>query len=254
MRNLVPRFILGFKAPINGFKLIKNNSKLLQLTIAPFAISLILVITGLVLAFQISFGALPMFLTNFFSPTTMLTGGILATLVKFFFNVTTYIVISILWLFIMMVLLNLICIPFHSILAERTLKDLNALPDKPISITGWIKTFIRMFFISTTRTIILLIVGLVPFVLSFFIPGLSLLTGFIGLLIIISDCLDYSLELLECGLKKRFSVFKEYFVEFTGFCCFFGIIPVINLLLLPVAVVGAAWLAVELKIQQETQT
>ena len=252
MQNLIPKFILGFKAPINGFKLIKNNSKLLQLSLAPFVISLALVIIGLILAFQFSFGAFPMFLTSLFFPqATVLTSGIIATLIKFFLNVTTYIVISILWLFLMLVLLNIICIPFHSLLAERTLKDLNALPQKPFSISDWIKTCIRMFFISTTRTIILLIIGLIPFLLSFFVPGLSILAGFIGLLIITSDCLDYSLELLEFSLKERFSVFKKHFVEFTGFCCFFGIIPVINLLLLPVAVVGATWLAVQLKIHQE---
>ncbi len=252
MRNLIPRFILGFKAPINGFKLIKNNTKLLHLSIAPFAISLVLVIIGLILAFEFSFGTFPMFLSFLFSPkTAILSSGIVATIAKLLLNVTTYIVISILWVFIMMILVNIICIPFHSLLAERTLKDLNALEQKPFSISNWLKTCARMFFISIIRTSVLLIIGLVPFLLSFFVPGLSILAGFIGLLIITSDCLDYSLEILEFDLKKRFSIFKKYFIEFTGFCCFFGIMPVINLLLLPVAVVGAAWLVVQLKINQE---
>ena len=77
--------------------------------------------------------------------------------------------------------------------------------------SDWLKTCARMFFISITRTSILLIIGLVPFLLSFFVPGLGILAGFIGLLIIISDCLDYSLEILEFGLKKKIFYIQEIF-------------------------------------------
>lgn len=253
MNNLVSRFILGFKAPIVGFRLILTNKKLMRLSIAPFIVSLVLVILGLLFGYEL-FTKLFLILLPF--PITSIasfsiTSGVFSWLIGLITKIIGYTLFAILWILLALILVNIICIPFHSLLAEQALISLNVTNQNTFSLARWIKTCVRMFFISITRTIIILIIGFVSFLISIFIPGLGLITGFVGLLIIISDCLDYSLEILEFGLIKRFVIFKKYIVEFTGFCCSFGALPGINLLLLPVAIVGASWLVATLKINQE---
>ena len=250
MNSWISRFTLGFKAPIAGFKLILTNKKLMRLSITPFIISLTLVILGLLFGYEL-FTKLLSILLPFSITSFSITSGVFSWLIGLVTKVIGYTLFAMLWILLMLILVNIICIPFHSLLAEQALVSLNATNKNTFSVVSWMKTCIRMFFISITRTVIILIIGFVSFLISIFIPGLGLATGFIGLLIIISDCLDYSLEILEFGLIKRFVIFKKYLIELVGFCCSFGMLPGINLLLLPVAIVGASWLVATLKINQE---
>ena len=255
MRKFFSKFFIGFSSGIVGFKLIIKNTSLLRTSIMPFIISICLVIAGLVFGYKILVSLLSLFVPNFLISffSSLIPQGFFYNLIGSVIGIVGYLVFVIFWIFLMFLLINIICIPFHSLLAEKTLINLQAFKQKPFSLINWSKTWVKMFLISIARTIIILIIGVVTFLMSFIFPGFSIFTGFVGLLILTSDCLDYSLELLEFGLIERFTIFKKYFAELFGFCCFFAILPGLNLLLMPVAVVGASWLIVKLNIENKAK-
>ncbi|MBK7889450.1 MAG: EI24 domain-containing protein [Bdellovibrionales bacterium] len=139
-------------------------------------------------------------------------------------------------------LARLIVAPLYSMLAERTLIETGVRVDEPFRALSWMALTARMAWISLLKTALFAVVGMLLFGFSF-IPGLNVLAtiGFVH--IVAFDICDYSFEAMGWPLAARFRHFRAHWPVFSGFAFGLGVamlIPGLNLLLLPGAVVGGA--------------
>jgi CysZ protein len=240
---MIKAFATGFMAPIRGGKLILSDPVLLRYSILPFLI--------MAVAFGVGFtAALPEITAFLVGLVPVLTGwmvvlqwlGIgLAYLVGFLFVI----------LFLVM-FASVISSPFQGLLAEKALMRLGVIEDQPFRFSKWIKTTASMLLVSLKRAAVFLVVGSFLFVLAL-IPGVQIVAGFLGLVIIAADCMDFSLEILEFNFRSRLRFLKRNFWYLAGLGCCFGLsflVPVLNFFLLPAAVVGGSILSKELKLKR----
>lgn len=157
-------------------------------------------------------------------------------------DIFTKFIFSIVLIYISFILVQLISIPFYSLICERVLVKRNVFPKRNFEFGTWFRLYLRLLIISIFRMIILLILGVFVFLISF-IPGLQILTLIFTGYVMSLDCLDYTLEIYEVSLSRRFYI---YFTE-VGF--FMGMsvillptlfIPGLTLIFLPITVVGSA--------------
>lgn len=231
-------FILGLSAPFAGIHRLIFDSRLRALAIVPLLISLI---AGTILTVLGIYGL------------TYLIGSVSAQLGVFwaldpggFWMVIVTILLWPLGLLLMGVgvymAIRLIAAPFYSYLAEKTLVKLGTRADRPFVLSEWLWISIRMLFVSLVKSLIFGAAGLVLFIFSF-IPGLNILAtiGFVHMLAF--DISDYGFEALEWPLARRFQHVRRHLWTYSGLACGLGLamlIPGLNLVLLPAAVVGAS--------------
>lgn len=137
---------------------------------------------------------------------------------------------------------SLIAVPFYSFLADRTLGELGKKPDDSRQWKEWAAHTARMIRVSLIKTAILLMAGIVFFMFSF-LPILNFFAMAGALLILASDCMDYSLEALGFGLRRRLSYFLKNWAQWFGMATGLALtllVPGLTLLVIPGAVVGAA--------------
>ncbi len=240
--SFLSKFLVGFSAPVQGGKLILRSGPLLRYSIAPVLITCVVFSFGLSWAFPLISAYLIALLpaaVGFWMTLVYWIGLGLAYAFSFTFVMVGLVLIA-----------NLVAIPFQSLLAERALMELGVIENQKFALRRWISTTIRMTGVSLIRMVVFVIIGIFLFILAL-LPGVQVISGFLGLVIVASDCCDYSLELLEFSFRRRMSFLKKHFWELSGFGCCFGVtflIPLLNFLLLPVAVVGGAWLMSQLKL------
>ena len=139
---------------------------------------------------------------------------------------------------------RLFAAPFYALLAERALVEVGARPAEAFRVWPWLGLTVRMFGTSLWKAGLFGLIGVILFAFSF-LPGLNLIAtlGFIHM--ISFDVCDYAFEGMGWSWAQRVQHFQNHWPEFSGFAFGLGlvmVIPGLNLLILPGAVVGGALL------------
>jgi len=236
-RKVLQEFYHGLKFWLSGWKFIFQNRTLLALAAIPFCIVLLAAGSlGWVL-----WHLLPGWVQHLIGWIGVAQGAWHKVLYyPMLASLTLLVFIS--SLYVIYLLHGLIAIPFYAILADRSLGLLDKKLDDRRMWREWAKNTLRMIRISLLKTLILLLVGIVLFVFSF-LPVLNVLAICGALLILASDCMDYTLEALGYGLRQRFAYFFRNWAQWLGMAAGLALtllVPGLTLLVIPGAVVGAA--------------
>ncbi len=239
--NGLAAFFHGFAAPIYGVRLLLMHSRLRALAIIPLVISValgsVLTVLGLyVLAMNL--GSISSELGNVlgFDPegySVVMLNVFLWPIALLLLGAAIYMVI------------RLVASPFYTLLAERTLVELGSRHAASYSLRDahtWLFISLRMLMVSLLKTLLFTVASAILFVVSF-IPVLNIIAtlGFMHMLAF--DISDYAFEAMEWPLSRRWAHFRNHAMTYTGLACGMGItmlIPGLNLILLPAAVVGAS--------------
>jgi len=141
----------------------------------------------------------------------------------------------------------LISIPFYAQLADRTLSKFGAKKSEPFQLKHWLRNSLRMLRVGLMKTMLFIFLALTLFILSF-IPLVNIAAMFGTLMILAFDLMDYSLESLQYGFRRRVGFATGNKRMWAGMACALGLtlfIPGLTLVIAPGAVVGAALLVKE---------
>ena len=231
-------FLKGFKTLFSGMKLIRQENQILKLAIIPFAIDFII----LSATFFWGSGKISGWTdqgVNWIMPEA---SGFWHGLLYYPFYLIAWVVFLAFLFFIGYIAAGIVASPFNSLLAEKTLMHLGAIGNQQFVLKRWISISIRMFWTSLLKSLLFVFMGLIFFGVSF-IPMIGIIAS-IGIVLIMSfDSADYSFEILEYSLSQRLNFFRKNFFFFLGSAASMGLtllIPGLNFLLFPVAVVGHA--------------
>jgi len=159
-------------------------------------------------------------------------------------------VLSIIFLVYALFLLSTVIIsPFYSLMVEKVLMHLRAIPQENISWWEIIKRSLKMLWVSLIKAFVFFVVGIGLFVLSF-IPGLNIITSFLFVMILVFDCVDFTFEVYLLNMRQRWSFFQGHIVEFSGMTVSMGLlllIPGLNFILYPICIAGGASLVAQLQ-------
>jgi uncharacterized protein involved in cysteine biosynthesis len=136
----------------------------------------------------------------------------------------------------------LAAVPFNSLLAARTLRQLGKSVDEARLKREWMVHTLRMIAVSLVKSVFLLCAGLLFFLLSFF-PILNLLALAGTFLLLAGDCMDYSFEAMGFGLGRRAGYLFSHRMQWAGMATGLGLtllVPGLTFLVIPGAVAGAA--------------
>ena len=141
--------------------------------------------------------------------------------------------------------------PFNSILADRALGALGALPaESAVRPRGFLRAVatVRLTLGGMAQETLLLACGAALFVTAW-IPGLNVASLIVYFFLIAFDCMSYSLERLGYGFRSRIYRAGASSASLLGFAASLAVIlfiPVVGFFAYPVGVVGAAWLVSKL--------
>ena len=219
----------------NGFRKASENKQLLGLSVTPVLIALISfyffygplygVVSKTVLMKFITVGSY-----TFWGGSVVL--WVLTAFLKALSAVASFLVFYI--------FLQVIYIPFCSLIAEAVLRDKGI-----IKINGFsemVSYNFSMIRVGLLKALLLIVIGFVLF-LSSFMPFLSFLPFYFALLVLAYDSFDYGLELYGLDLSQRSTFFqKEFFMlnGHAGVLFLLSFVPGLLLLTLPFSVVGAS--------------
>lgn len=241
---MIQRFFKGFGFVLRGRKIVKSAPHLKKWIIAPMIIDVLAF--GAFLYF--GFNQIRIFVSEF-------SMYVLGSSMGEYFNFLYYpllvlfaCVAFVLCFYAVFILATIVASPFNAVLAEKTLIHLGYLSKKDSTIAEVLKTSLNMFWVSLLRTVVLLLIGVLLMFLAF-LPGLNLLAAYMVFVILAFDSMDYSFEILELNLRRRFQFFNQHLIEFCGMGAFVGLtafLPGLTFVLMPFAVVGSASLFAEL--------
>lgn len=245
-------FFRGLMCLAKGLKEIFTDYRIFFYTLIPMLIGLLVISLGLYYGWDWSSELLKQQLTEYIGRWVSEKGYIFK-IVFWLFNFIAKILFVILSIFIGFVVIQLVSIPLYTLSCERVLTKRNVFPKRDFKWGAWIRLTIRLFLISIFRMSIFMLVGLSVFILSF-IPGLQFLAVIYSAYVMGLDCIDYTLEIYEMNLGRRFSIYfgNIYFFAGIGITLLPSLfIPGLTLLLLPIAVVGSSVCFAEVKGKEE---
>ncbi len=236
--DMSKRVYIGIAHLLEGAKLIASEKSIRKWAIVPFMIDILLVISG------IGFGlaSISGWVTSALAFVGLTGGGFFASLLFYLFSAVLWVGYLIVVIYGTFLVATVVAAPFNSLLAERTLMHLGVIEEKPFRLGAWISTSLKLLMIGLIKSMIFAFVGIFIFIASF-IPILNIASSYVALLIMSFDSMDYSFEVREFGLRKRFHYFQSRFPEFTGMAGSLAltiVVPGLTLLVLPCSVVGAA--------------
>lgn len=228
-------FLHGLGVLSKGFSKSFKNKKLLALAVTPIVIALI--------CFSAFYGPLFILVSDLLqaklvsAESYQFWGGsivlwVVSGLVKVLSAVASFLCFYI--------LLQVVYIPFCSLLAEAVLRDKGIVSVKGVS--GMLSYNLSMMKVGLLKALLLVFIGFVLF-LSSFLPFLSFLPFYFALLVLAYDSFDYGLELYGFNLNQRSTFFqKEFFMlnGHAGVLFLLSFIPGVLLLTLPFSVIGAS--------------
>lgn len=232
MSSSIQKFWFGFSSLFKGVDILVKHPQLRVYFLLPLILYIVLFVTGVVFAF---------------SAVPALISALLPTLVGFWWNALYYIIVALLVTsivfgsaLVILLLASSLAAPLFSVLAEKTMLQLGY---SKLEHRG-IAHFLHMLIVGLVKSVVFVLLSLVLFLFSF-IPGLNVIAAFMGFLILAMDCCDYSLEVTGMGLNRRMQFLFAHWRELSGFACALGLsllLPLWNILFLPIAVVGGAHL------------
>lgn len=228
------KFLLGMSAPFQGARMILAHRELKRQAFLPILLTVIVLFAGIFFGFYFA----PDIFSWVFKGMDLDNHGFVMTVL----TVLGYISIVLFIFLFSYFFAAVVSVPFNSVLAEKTLRIIG------ISKPG-VQGFFKMLKVSLVKSVVFGLLVLFMFIFSF-IPGLSLIVLYAGLMLLAFDCMDYSLEVLEMNFKERMGFLRSHVAEISGFAVVLGLIflvPFVNFLLLPVAVTGGAYLVGNIK-------
>ena len=226
---------LGLGASFKGFNSIRKNSSLWIYILIPTIINLSIWLFLMGTAFSYISTFVAAALSFIFADPS----GWLYHLVYY----PLYLILAIGFLvtgsFFVFFVASTISSPFYSLMAEQVLLKNGVIQIEDVQ---GLKRAFRMFVVSLIKTIVMILIGGVLFLLSF-LPGLNLIASFFAFVLMAFDCMDYSMETVGMNLSERSSHFRRYFASYSGLGLVIGLtvlIPGLTLFVMPTLVVGAA--------------
>lgn len=236
--KVLTRLRKGFGFLFSGYKILKDNPQLRKWILIPFLIDLVLLFLGIYWGLEYlgtwTQSALHWLFSN--------TNGFLLQFLYYLALALIWIGFLAVWSFGICLVAGIIASPFNSILAEQTLIALGFIDDQPFQWRQWLKSSLSLVITTIFKTGLFLFLGIIIFFLAF-MPGVNFLASYLALMILSFDCLDYSFEVYEMNLRQRISLCRKLLPEMAGMAGALGVtlfIPGLILLVMPLAVIGAA--------------
>lgn len=234
-------FSQGLLCLPKGLKEILFDYKIFIYTLIPMLLGAILIYFGFYYGWDWTTELLKKQLVTLLS-RWMAEDGYMFKIIFSLFNFISKILFTIFVVYIGFIIIQIISIPFYALSCERILVKRGMFPVREFEFWTWFRLNLRLLVLSIIRMIIFMFFGFIVFVLSF-IPGLQILamayTGYVMAL----DSIDYTLEIYEMGLGRRFMLYFKHLRFFMGVAVVLFptlFIPGLTLLLLPLTVVGSA--------------
>lgn len=234
-------FAQGFFCIFKGFKAVFTDKVIFIYTLIPILLSFVVMYFAFYYGFEYSSAFIKDFLVKNLSDWFSESHWVFKSL-YWFVNIVVKILISVALLYAGFFVVQIFSIPFYSLSCEYILTKNNVFPDRPFRVGTWVRTTLRLFVISMIRMVIFLLFGLAIFVLSF-IPGLAMLSLAYSALVVALDSMDYTLEIYELSLGRRFGIYFDQFSYFAGLSVALLptlFIPGLTILFVPLTVIGSA--------------
>ncbi len=235
-------FFAGFVSFFDGFRAVGQSRRLKMLIVLPMILMAILFTLGIIFLsswISVIAGQLQTFTES------LVTVG---TSLSFIFTFLTWLIYVMVFFLLMYFFGRVLASPFYALIAEQILKDMGVKNPPEHGIMMWVRLNFHMVIVSAIEAVVFAFLGLSFFVLSF-IPPLGVLTPFLFVLLMTFDASDFVFESLNMGFRSRMKFFRKYIFYYLGFSCALGLtlmIPVLNLILFPFYVAGAAKLAAQI--------
>ncbi len=233
------KFRMGFTTLFRGFKEIFSDLKIFLYTLIPVLISAVVVFVLFKYGWELSSQWAERIITDYI-PSYLLKASWVSKTIYWIINVVFKFMVILVLTYFSFIFIQLVSIPFYSLICERILFKRGVFPDRPFRISTWIRVTIRMFVVSIIRMCIFLVIWVLVFIVSL-IPGLQFISIFYSALMVGMDSLDYTVEIYEMSLGRRIGLYVENFAYFSAVGLVllpFLLVPGLILLLLPVTVVG----------------
>ena len=239
--NFISKILFGFLAPVSGAKLLLSRPKYLVYSIIPFLIGVGFVLVGYLVAAEYLGPFVKAWVESF---EFFRQFDFLMNAVSFFLLFVTWILVSIVNFLAGYICISILAGPFYAILVEQIFAD--ELPG--IYQFKSLKIAIKMLLLSLMKISIFLFLGLVCFLMAFF-PPFNIFASFTILLMVAFDCSDYSYEVNQLTLRKRWAFFRKHFFEYSGFSIailLVNLVPGAFFVFLPVFICGATKMYIQL--------
>lgn len=226
--SAISRYFKGMQIFFSGWHLFWQHKAIRRLAYAPIAISLVVLVVGGIYGFDV----IPWII----GIVTPYLSGSLGGFVLFLVSVVLHIIYAVLLIVFLFLSSNLLAIPFNAIIAEKTMSLVGGDYFEPKTKAEWLKFNASMLMTGLVKTLLVLILGVFVFVLSF-IPFVGPVASFFSIFVLAFDSCDYGLELKNKKLKQRMDFIKKYFWELSGYTTVMAVtflIPGLNFFLLPV--------------------
>jgi uncharacterized protein involved in cysteine biosynthesis len=236
MKRFSTRFSSGFWAPVRGWRIFLNQPDLWIWAAIPWILDVAILIGGWSLGFTAIQALTSWAIMKF------VAAGILFNVLYYpalFILAFTFMVV---WLILVMAISTLVASPFLAILAEKTLANAGA-PVVGFANFGLrLLHILRMLCVSLLKAVVFAMAGITLFLASF-IPGLNFAAVYGSMCLFAADVFDYSFEALGWGFHRRMRELRLAAPEVGGLgagLALTSFLPGLTVLLLPLAVVGAA--------------
>src|SRR3989338_9911458 len=236
--KLFQDFKSGFMAPFQGIRFLFKFPSLLRLALIPFLINILLFI-GLIFTLYKNFEPLIALLIT--KPETWYW-----VVLYYIFYAVALVLLLILGTLILCLIGNILASPFHEWIAQKVKTIVKGdVIDAPFSFAFALKEF-RRIFVTQCKKLSLIVILVLFSLFLVLIPGAGIfLSGFISLLLLTLQFMDFPFEIERLSFSQQLHFFFHSFFAWIGFglaiSCLLTI-PLLNLLVLPVGVIGASLL------------
>ena len=233
--NSIKSFFKGSNVLIKGLKLCFSDIKLFFFSVFPVVLSFALLFSTFEWVYSVFFGLLK---GSFISEARFLFlgGSFLLMILTFVLKIVTVLFVILLFY----VILQVLYIPFCSLIAESVLSKKGIVEFK--SYSEMIRFNLKMMKVGLLKVLLVALLGGLLFLSSFF-PLFSLLPLYFGFLILSFDSFDYGLELYGLSLSERKFFMESSFLMINGHglvLFLLSVIPGSVLLTFPFSVAGAS--------------
>ncbi len=253
--NLNPKtlnFYQGLMCFPKGLREMFSDSKIFIYSIVPILLGLGVIYFSFYYGWDFSTDIIKKVLKDLF-PVWISEKSYIYKTIFWFTNLIAKFVISLALIYISFIIVQIISIPFYTLICERILSKRKVFLKREFELGTWLRLTLRLFVFSLFRMSLFLIFGLIVFVISF-IPGLQFLALIYSGYVMAIDCLDYTLEIYEINFARRFGIYFSHFGFFMGITVILlptMFIPGLTLIFLPITVIGSAVCFAEIRGQDE---
>lgn len=226
----------GFGFFLKSLKLIGSDQEVKYLSLAPVFIFIVVLLVGMMGGVFYIDDLVNLILGEYISGLH----GIVKTLIYilgFFLFGFFYYVIS-------FVVTSLVSIPVCAKLADKVVVKHTSLRVPETNFGQEVVLFLKMLKAAFAKAFLLIVIGLLLFVCSF-IPLLAPLAFFASVFILAFDCTDFVFEKFGYGFRQRLNFLKKNWLAYLGLTCglcLIVVVPLVQFLVLPVAVCASTLL------------